>query len=135
VTRLLQKNNLSAKQTAKEWAYSECTKRSESTVFLAEPRELVIIIVYSTSILVALKTCSLITNSLASKVVVPPEGALEYEIWWPSLQEHTVEIAYIFMECITLVLVAIIRIEGEKASYFKTEIVQRLHISYMIIKT
>ena len=94
-----------------------------------------IIIVYSTSILVALKTCSLITNSLVSEVVVPPEGALEYEIWWPSLQERTVEIAYIFMKCITLALVAIIRIEGEKASYFKTEIVQRLHISYMIIET
>ena len=57
----LQKNDQSAEQTAKEWACLECTERS--TDLLAESRESVISIMHSMSILVALKTPSLMANS------------------------------------------------------------------------
>ena len=71
----LQKNNQSAEQTAKEWACPEYTEGS--TDLLAEPRELVMSIMRSMSILVALETPSLMANSSASGAVVRPAGALE----------------------------------------------------------
>jgi len=79
----LQKNNLSAKQTAKEWAHPECTEKS--TDLLAEPKESLMRIMHSMSILVALETPSLMANSLALEAVVLPAGAFENDTWWPSL--------------------------------------------------
>ena len=68
MAKVTTKNDLSAEQTAKEWA---CSKYTEwSTTFLAKHRELVIRIMCSMFILVVLKTSSLMTNSSASKVVI-----------------------------------------------------------------
>ena len=72
------KNNLSAEQTAKEWACSKYTKWS--TTFLTKHRELVIRIICSTFILVVLKNSSLMTNSSASKVVILAAGILKDNI-------------------------------------------------------
>ncbi len=57
----LQKNDRSAEQTAKKWACPECTEGS--TDLLAEPRESVISIMCSMSILVALETPSLMATA------------------------------------------------------------------------
>lgn len=78
-----EKNNLNIKQTAKEWACTECTKRS--TIFLEELRKLVVRMMHSMSILVALTIFSLIANSLALGVVVQLAKALEDNICCPSL--------------------------------------------------
>ena len=74
----LQKNNWSAEQTAKEWACPECTEGL--TDLLAGPRESVMSVTCSMSILVALETPSLMVNSSASGVVVLPAGTLEDDI-------------------------------------------------------
>jgi len=66
------------------------------------------------SILVALETSSLIANSSASEAVVLPAGALEDDIWWPSLQKYAAEIAYMFLGGIALTSVTITRVEGEE---------------------
>ena len=108
----LQKNNQSAEQTAKEWACPECTEGS--TDLLAEPRESVISIMCSMSILVALETPSLMANSSASVAVVRPAGAFEDDTWWPSLQKCTAEIACMFLGGIALVSVTTTRVEEEE---------------------
>ena len=108
----LQKNDQSAEQTAKKWACSECTERS--TDLLAEPRESVVSIMCSMFILVALETPSLIANSSASGVVVLPAGALEDDVWWPSLQKCAAEIAHIFLGGIALASVTTTRVEEEE---------------------
>ena len=69
-----------------------CTEGS--TDLLAEPRESVMSIMHSMSILVALETPSLMANSSASEAVVQPAGAFEDDTWWPSLQKCAAEIAY-----------------------------------------
>ena len=104
----LQKNNQSAEQIANEWACPEYTERS--TDLLAEPRESVISIICSMSILVALETPSLMANSSASGAVVLPAGALEDDTWWPSLQKCAAEIAYMFLGDIALASVTTTRV-------------------------
>ena len=91
----LQKNDRSVEQTAKEWACPECTEWS--TDLLAEPRESVMSIMRSMSILVALETPSLMANSSASGAVIQLAGAFEDNTWWPSLQKCTAEIACMFL--------------------------------------
>ena len=91
----LQKNNQSAEQTAKEWACPECTEGS--TDLLAEPRESVMSIMCSMSVLVALETPSLMVNSSVSGAVVLPAGAFEDDTWWPSLQKCIAKIACMFL--------------------------------------
>ena len=109
---LLQKNDWSAEQTAKEWA---CPKYTEgSTDLLAESRESVMSIMRSISILVALKTPSLIANSSASEAVILPAGALEDDTWWPSLQKCAAEIACMFLGGIALASVTTTRVEEEE---------------------
>ena len=108
----LQKNDQSAEQTAKEWACPEYTEGS--TDLLAEPRELVMSIMHSMSILVALETPSLIANSSASGAVVLPARALEDNTWWPSLQKCAAEIACMFLGSIALALVTITRVEEKE---------------------
>ena len=108
----LQKNNQSAKQTAKEWACPECTEGL--TDLLAEPRESVMSIMCSMSILVALETPSLMANSSASGAVVQPAGALEDDTWWPSLQKCATEIACMFLGGIALASVTTTRVEGKE---------------------
>ena len=108
----LQKNNRSAEQTAKEWACPECTEGS--TDLLAEPRESVMSIMRSMSILVALETPSLMANSSASEAVVRPAGAFEDDIWWPSLQKCAAKIACMFLGGIALALVTTTRVEEEE---------------------
>ena len=71
-------NNLNIKQTAKEWACTECTKGS--TIFLEELRKSVIRMMHSMSILVALTIPSLMANSLALGVVVQLARTLEDNI-------------------------------------------------------
>ena len=108
----LQKNDRSAEQTAKEWACPECTEGS--TDLLAEPRESVMSIMRSMSILVALETPSLMANSSASGAVVLPAGALEDDTWWPSLQKCAAEIACMFLGGIALASVTTTRVEEEE---------------------
>ena len=108
----LQKNNQSAEQTAKKWACPECTKGS--TDLLAEPRESVMSIMHSMSILVALETASLMANSSASGAVVLPAGAFEDNTWWPSLQKCAAKIAYMFLGGIALASVTTTRVEEEE---------------------
>ena len=108
----LQKNNQSAEQTAKEWACPEYTEGS--TDLLAEPRESVMSIMHSMSILVALEIPSLIANSSASGAVILPVRALEDNTWWPSLQECTAEIACIFLGSIALTSVTTTRVGKEE---------------------
>ena len=108
----LQKNNWSAEQTAKEWACPECTEGL--TDLLAGPRESVMSVTCSMSILVALETPSLMVNSSASGVVVRPAGALEDDTWWPSLQKCAAEIACMFLGGIALASVTTTRVEEEE---------------------
>jgi len=84
------------------------------TDLLAELRESVMSIMYSISILVALETPSLITNSSVSEVVVLPAGAFEDDTWWPSLQKYMAETACIFLEGIALVSVTTTRVEEKE---------------------
>jgi len=108
----LSKNNQSTEQTAKKWTCLECTKRL--TDFLAEPRESVVSIMRSMSILVALETPSLMANSSASGIVVLLVRALEDNTCWPKFQICIVETACMCLESITLASVITTRVEGEE---------------------
>ena len=83
-------------------------------IFLAELRELVIRIMYSTSILIALAILSLMANNSVSEAIVQLAKALEDNIYYPSLQKYIAEIACIFLEGITLAPIITIRIKEEK---------------------
>ena len=72
-------------------------------------------IMCSMSILVALETPSLIANSSASKAVVLLAGAFENDTLWSSLQKCIAEIAYMFLESITFILVTTIRVKKKKS--------------------
>ena len=108
----LPKNNQSTEQTAKKWTCPEYTKKL--TDFLAEPRESVMSIMHSMSILVALETPSLMANSSASGIVVLLVGALEDNTCWPKFQICIVETACMCLEGITLASVITTRVEGEE---------------------
>jgi len=71
-------------------------------------------IMHSIAMLVALAMSSLMTNSSASEAVVLPAGALEDDIWWPSLQKYAAEIACIFLGGIALASVTTTRVEKEE---------------------
>jgi len=71
-------------------------------------------IMHSMSILVALETPSLITNSLASEAVVLPAGTLEDNTWWPDLQKCTTNTACMFLGDIVLISVTTTRVEGKE---------------------
>jgi len=86
----------------------------EKEVHLAEPRESVMSIMYSMSILVALEIPSLMANSSALGAVVLPARAFEDNTWWPSLQECTAETACMFLKGIALALVTTTRVEEEE---------------------
>jgi len=68
----------------------------------------------SIPILVVLKTPSLIANSSVSGAVVLLAGALENNIWWPSLQKYVAEIACMFLRGIALASVTTTRVEKEE---------------------
>ena len=65
-------------------------------------------------ILVVLKTLSIMANSLVSGAVILLAGALENNIWWPSLQKYVVEIACMFLRNIALASVTTTRVEEEE---------------------
>jgi len=69
---------------------------------------------HSISILVALETPSLMVNSSVSGAVVRPAGALEDDIWWPSLQKCAAGIACMFLGGIALASVTTTRVEEEE---------------------
>jgi len=86
------------------------------------------------SILVALETSSLIANSLASKAVVLPAGALEDVIWWPSLQKCTAEIAFMFLGGYSTCISDNNKSGGGRRD-LKTKTVKRLQVDITIIET
>ena len=108
----LQKNDRSAGQTSREWACPEYTEGS--TDLLVEPRESVMSIMCSISILVALETPSLMANSSVSGVVVLLARAFEDDTWWPNLQKCVAETACMFLGDIALTSVTTTRVEEEE---------------------
>jgi len=71
-------------------------------------------IMYSIAMLVALAMSSLIANSLVSRTVVLPAGALEDNTCWPKFQRCTAKTACMRLEGITLISVTTTKVEGKK---------------------
>jgi len=68
-------------------------------------------IMYLMSKEVALVTPSLMTNNLASRVVVLPVGALDDDTCSPNLKKYTAETACMFLGGMTLASVMTTRVE------------------------